>query len=837
MGGIKVGRKVRRFIIRRFSTISWVALSCLALGALSFLYLFLYFTSDLPDYDQLAAYDPTTITRLYSNDGNVVAEYAQERRIFAPYQDIPQVVINAFLAAEDKNFFDHSGVDLLSIVRAGLQSIINISANKRVVGASTITQQVARDFLLTNERTMGRKIKEAVLAYRITKAYSKERILELYLNQIFLGNKSYGIAAAAHNYFNKELVDLDVAEAAMLAALPKAPTDINPYNNYNRAKARRDWVIDRMREGGFISEKEARRAADSSITLNERSDNDKKFDDSFYSEAVRRDLIKLYGEDVVYKRGLIVNINISEKLQQYADDAFRKGVIAYDRKHGWRGAIGKVKLTKDNWHEMLLSFIENDSTRATSESNYVIAAVIAIKPKEAEVGLVDGSTGVIKLEKMLWARKTLPEQAVGPVPQKVTDVVNIGDIILVNRPEGEASYNLEQIPEVNGAMVVLQPYTGRILAMVGGYSITNNFFNRAIQAKRQPGSAFKTFVYLTAFENGYSPYTILIDEPMAISQGQGMPMWTPKNYKNDYMGAISLNTAFAKSRNLPTVKLIMSLGVPKVLDTASRLGVYKQFQKIKPTYSMALGAFETTLLDIGNAYNIIASGGFETRPKLIDSIYDRYGELLYRDKDIVCDGCDNWIDPDSQDESALPSVQYFRAKLIRGSHNKQMVALLREAIENGTGARAKVLGRDIGGKTGTTNNSFDNWFIGFSNDFTVAIYLGFDAPRTLGQRETGGTSALLIFVDFMKNALKGLPNMPIASQRKVIDMVNISGIEDGSESDDVQIPTYQAEINGYSGNYGEDGGKIGVIDGTKLPESTVQDLNQILMNMKNEESR
>lgn len=835
MNNNKLSNRVRGFVLQRFSVISWLLLSFLALASLSLLYLFLYFTSDLPDYDQLAAYDPPTITRLYSSSGNVVAEYAQERRIFTPYHNIPQLVVNAFLAAEDKNFFDHAGVDLLSIVRAAAQSAINISTNKRMVGASTITQQVARDFLLTNERTMGRKIKEAVLAYRITKAYSKERILELYLNQIFLGNQSYGIASAAQNYFRKDLADLDVAEAAMLAALPKAPTDINPYNNYNRALSRRNWVIERMRDEGFITESEAKQAISSSIKLNNHNNDEKKFDNSFYSEAVRRELIKLYGEEVVYKRGLIVSVNIDENLQQYADEALLKGIVSYDRNHGWRGAIGKIKLNKENWHERLLTFIENDTTHATASSPYILAAVINVKSKEAEIGLVDGSTDVIKLEKLLWARKTLAEQTLGPIPQKVSDVLNIGDIILISKKKGENSCTLEQIPEVNGALVVLQPYTGKILAMVGGYSMTNTFFNRAMQAKRQPGSAFKTFVYLTALENGYSPYTILIDEPLTVSQGQGMPLWTPKNYKNNFLGPIPLSTAFAKSRNIPTVKLIMSVGVPKVLDTAVQLGVYKQIKKIKPSYSMALGAYETTLLDIANAYNIIASGGFETRPKLIESIYDRYGELLYRDKEVICDGCEEWLDPDNQDEEALPSIQYFRPKLIKKRYNEQIIALLREAIENGTGAKAKVLGKDIGGKTGTTNNSFDNWFIGFSNDFTVAIYLGFDTPRTLGQKETGATTALPIFVDFMKNALKSLPNSRIGTQRKVLEMVNIGGLEDHTAFEE-NTATYEVEIGEYGTVYDEDKNKIGIIDSTKLPESTVQDLNQILMHMRGEEN-
>ncbi len=831
--------KVSHFILQRFSLISWLIFSFLAIVSLSCVYLFLYFTSDLPDYDQLAAYDPSTITRLYSHEGNVIAEYSHEKRIFTPYKEIPQIIIYAFLAAEDKNFFDHSGVDLLSIIRATVQSIINISSNKRMVGASTITQQVARYFLLTNERTIGRKIKEAVLAYRITKAYSKERILELYLNQIFLGNKSYGIAAAAHNYFDKELSDLNIEEAAMIAALPKAPSDLNPYSNYSKAKIRRDWVIERMKEEGFIQTNEALKAISSSIILNQKNENDKKFDESFYSEAVRKELLQTYGENVVYNRGLIVNINIDEKLQQYADKALRNGIVAYDRKYGWRGPIGKIKINKGNWHDSLLTFSENDKTNGTE--NYIISVIIGVKEKEAEIGLIDGSTGIIKLEKILWAKKSLSEQTVGSTPKKISDVLNIGDVVLVSKSSNDVSYKLEQIPEVNGAMVVLQPYTGKILAMVGGYSSNNNFFNRAIQAKRQPGSLFKPLVYLTALESGYNTETILHDEPMSISQGKGMPLWTPKNYTKRYMGPVPLNIAFAKSLNLPVVELIMSLGVQNVLNTAIRLGIYKNLNlnKINATYSMALGAFETTLLDITNAYNTIASSGFETKPKLIDSIYDRYGELLYRDKDIVCNGCDHWIDPEQKDENLLPNIQYFRNKLIKERYNKQMLYLLREAIINGTGAKAKVLGKDIAGKTGTTNDSFDTWFIGFSHDFTVGIYLGFDSPKTLGQKETGSTSPLPIFVNFMENALLNRPNISITEKNKVIEMVDISG--DNEDNLELSEPLNkfsvfdirnENEINDIGIN--SEKNSVNIINKSPYVEGTVNDLTEILRSMKND---
>lgn len=775
--------------MKRLAYIVSILTTLCAILLVAGLFTFINITSDLPSYAQLEAYDPPTITRLYGSRGEVIAEYATEKRILVSYNEIPKTVINAFLAAEDQHFFKHHGIDFLGLIRAVMQNTLNILTvnNKRAVGGSTITQQVVKSFLLGNERTLSRKIKEAVLAYRISNAYSKERVLELYLNQIFFGNNSYGLYAASQNYFDKELHELTVADAALLAALPKAPSMLNPFKNYQKTLERRNWVLKRMQEEGFITKTDFQKYAVQPIQLVKKIYNP-KYGETFYSEAVKQQVIALYGEEALYERGLVVNTNLDENIQRIADRAFRNEILKYDRRHGWRGPVAKINIhdiKRKQWQENLTKiYVAHDI-----DKEYEVAVVLNVTKKIVEIGFKNGHIGYIALPQLQWARSCLPNQRIG---KKITDaaqVLSMGDVILVSIFKGNKYYSLEQIPHLNGGLIALQPKTGKVLAMIGGYHF-KNFFNRAIQAQRQPGSVFKTFVYLTAFENGFTPQSRVVDAPIQISQGLHLPMWSPKNFEGKFQGEVSLETALAESLNIPTIKLMLSVGTKKVIERSVQLGVY---DKMPPntSYSVALGAFETTLMNITNAYNTIASGGYYLEPQLIDSIYDRKGNLIYFNANIVCQGCEmttrhdmysgggennngnnNNIDNSSNnysvdnisnlDEKSLPTLGYFGKRAIQKRYNDMIVSSLQKVIQEGTGKRAKVVGKTMGGKTGTTNKNTDAWFIGFSRDITVGIYLGFDLPRTLGRSEVGATLALPIYTEFMKNVLQRVEDGPIA---------------------------------------------------------------------------
>ncbi|AEI88845.1 MAG: Membrane carboxypeptidase/penicillin-binding protein [Candidatus Midichloria mitochondrii] len=706
-----------------------------------------YFSKGLPDYKQLENYDPPIISRIYSGSGEIMAEYANERRIYVEYKQVPDLVISAFLAAEDKNFFRHQGIDIYSLLRATVQSTFNIITNKRAIGGSTITQQVVKSFLLGNERTLARKIKEAILAYRISKIYSKERVLELYLNQIFFGSNSYGIAAAAQSYFDKELNALNVPEAAMLAALPKAPSALNPFLNYDRAKGRRDWVIERMAEEKFISNREAVKFAQMPIELNKK-EIAVSWTENFYIDAVKKELVNLFGEEALYTRGLIVNTYFNEDLQKKAEEAFREGIINYDRRHGWRGPIAKLPALED-WDLALRKVDKPDYI-----GKYEPAVILGInKESEIKIGCVDKSVHIIPFSNFKWARYILSEKK-----EAAKGIFKSGDVILVSR-DRNGIYHLAQVPLIDGAMVVMEPNSGRVFALIGGYDFTRSYFNRAIQAKRQPGSAFKTFVYLAALEEGYPPNAMILDDPITVSQGQGMPNWQPKNFGGQFFGLMTLRTALEKSRNIPTVRIILELGIEKIVQTAMALKIYNQ---PRYNYSVALGASETTLMDMTNAYNIIASQGMETRPKLIDSVYDRKGNLLYKDYDMKCINCI------SNDINSVPEIKYVSEPIISEDVNYQLTSLLNGAMRRGTGARSNILKKTLAGKTGTTNNSHDAWFIGFTPYITAGTYIGYDIPRDMGQRETGSTVSLPIFIDFMQAAVNDLPDVSFKVPKNII---------------------------------------------------------------------
>ncbi len=717
-----------------------VFLSCVALGMLGIAVVFFHYNRDLPDYSELANYDPDTVTRLYAADGKLLAEYAVEKRVYVPLKAVPKRVTEAFVSAEDKNFYSNTGIDIYGIARAVRQNIQNLLGNGHTVsGGSTITQQVVKNFLLTPEKSISRKIKEAILAFRITQVYSKDRILELYLNEIYLGKGSYGVAAAALNYFNKSLDDLTIEEAAFLAAMPQAPGRSDPTLHYERAKERRDYVINRMMEDGYITADEARTAIATPIVMRTRDKTEMASAD-FFAEEVRRELAAKYGDDALYKGGLFVKTTLNPELQKYSDEALRYALTQYDHRHGFRGPIAHLS-NYTNWQKDLAA-IELNKRFPLFDGERLSLVAESTKTK-ATVYFSDNTKAMLDKASLKWtANKGL----------------SVGDVLIV-APSVEAknTYEVHQIPLVNGAMIVIDPHTGRVLAMSGGYSYGGTEFNRATQAKRQPGSAFKPFVYLTAMENGFTPASVIVDEPVELSQGAGMPIWKPGNYHDDYLGPAMLRLGLEKSRNTMTIRLAEMLGLPKIMEMALRFGIY---DKLPEQYSMVLGAQETTLIRLANAYAMLVNGGKKISPSLIERIDDRDGKTILRRDARACVSCNT----DDETKSPVPELPPIpvddRMQIADNRAVYQVVSMLEGVAEHGTGAASKKIGKIVGGKTGTTNDSRDTWFIGFSPDLVAGIYVGFDQPQTLGKKETGASVALPGFINFMEKALKDTPSIP-----------------------------------------------------------------------------
>jgi penicillin-binding protein 1A len=721
-----------------------------------------YYGQDLPDYSQLKDYKPPIVTRLYAGDGRLMAEFAQEKRVFVPINEVPDIVKQAFIAAEDKNFYTHPGIDFTAIARAALSNIINAGSGRRPVGASTITQQVAKNFLLTNEVSYTRKIKEAILAYRMEQALSKDRLLELYLNQIFLGARSYGVAAASMEYFNKSLPELSIEEAAYLAALPKAPNNYHPVRKYDAALARRNWVIERMREDGYINNSQAELATIKPLKTVQR-DISRIVSAPYFAEEVRRELAEHYGAESLYGGGLSVRTTIDPKLQDIAERSMRAGLQEYDRRHGWRGPVKNFP-SLDGWQ---LQLEETDKPAGMLEE-WDLAVVLESSPKEARIGLIGGQEGRIPLAQAAWARKCLNEcYSLGPEITGVDQVLKTGDVVMVssvvpapvsndkNPPQENPGdvYELQQIPLVQGALIALDPHTGRVLAMQGGWKYGISEFNRATQAKRQPGSAFKPFVYLAALDKGFTPATLVMDGPFVIEDRPGH-FWSPTNYKEEYYGPTPIRVGVEKSKNLMTVRLADYIGMDVIAEYAERFGIT---DKMPHHLSNALGAGETTLLRMTAAYGVLVNGGKKIEPSFIDRIQDRRGSTVFRHDARACEGCGHLIRWEGQN---VPDVPDTRAQIADPRTAYQMVSILEGAVERGTALKAKELGRPLAGKTGTTNESKDTWFIGFSPDLLVGVFMGFDEPRSLGKRETGASAALPVWISFMKEALVDTSPMP-----------------------------------------------------------------------------
>lgn len=727
------------------------------IGFVCIIGLFYIYSHDLPDPNKLAQYEPPIVTRLYADNGKLLAEYATEHRLYMPLEAMPKRVVDAFLAAEDKDFYKHDGVSFKSIARAVVTNINNIGRNRNMVGGSTITQQVVKNFLLTNERSFERKIKEAILAFRMDRIYSKDRILELYLNEIYLGKRSYGVAAAALNYFNKSLDELSIAEAAFLAGLPKGPANYDPEENYERAKERRNYVLDQMLINGFITNEEFEIADNVPITVRKR-DKSEVAEADFFAEEVRRKLADKYGAEVLYEGGLFVKTTVDPEMQRKADAALRNALMEYDRRHGWRGPITHFPNFSD-WQERLQK-VEIETPLFEDQQ---LAMVQEIEDEEAaSLIFLDDKTGKLPLSKMEWARKYVSETMTGGAVQKVSDVVRVGDVVLVKplykeqedseaEPVESGEYDLLQIPRVNGALVAMDPHSGRVMAMSGGYSYMGSEFNRATQAKRQPGSAFKPFVYLAGIESGMTPTTKLLDGPISIPQGPDKPAWTPQNYSGDFLGYITMRMGLERSRNATTVYLASLLGIDRIREIGNRFGIY---DNLPPHYATVLGSQETTLLRLVNAYSILVNGGKRVDPQLIERIDNRYGKIIYRRDSRDCNNCVFRDDIPAEVQKAPPELADNREVVVDAASAYQVTHMLQGVVQRGTAVRARSLGIPLGGKTGTTNDSRDAWFVGFSPDLVVGLYIGFDKPRPLGPKETGSSVALPGFIDFMDVALK-----------------------------------------------------------------------------------
>ena len=664
---------------------------------------------------------------MYSGNGELVADFSKEKRIFVPYEAIPKKVINSFLSAEDKNFFSHPGVDAKGVMRAIINNIQNIMTSKRLEGASTITQQVAKNFLLTNEVSFNRKIKEAILAFRIERALSKERILELYLNQIYLGSGAYGVAAASLEYFDKSIKELNYSEAALLAALPKAPSKYNPFRNQELAKFRRDLVLKNLFDNNFIDKKNFSRLIDSKIELKKLK---KVFleDSQYYVEDVRKNIIEKLTYEKVYNQGYNINTPINLELQKIATQSLRNGLIAYDRRKGWRGPIKNIEYSKDWSNKIEKKF------RLEKSIGWQIAIVKKVNQFDALIETENNSAAKIKYKDISWTKKDFK------------DLLKKGDLVYVKK-ENKDTYSLQQLPKINGGIIAMDPFTGRILALSGGFSFKNSEFNRATQALRQPGSAFKPFVYALALENKYTPSSLVLDAPLVLDQGIDLKKWKPENYGKKFYGPSTLRVGLEKSRNLMTVRIAQNLGTDKVANFSKKMGIY---QKPEELLSISLGSAETTLISLTSAYCSFVNGGKLVKPVLIDRIQDGEGITIINNENRKCINCEKI----SFTGKEFPKVKDNYQQVISSQTAYQLTSILQGVVERGTGKRLKKLGLNIAGKTGTTNENTDAWFVGFTSNLVIGVYVGMDNPKPLGKFETGSKAALPIFEEFVKKSVK-----------------------------------------------------------------------------------
>lgn len=866
-----------------FKFLFFFGLICFAIGTIAVVSVFVYYSFKVPKHTNLEDYQPSITSRLYSSNGILLKEYADEKRIFTPIENIPNVVKNAFISAEDKNFYKHRGIDPQAIISASIYNVFAYFNKQQFRGGSTITQQVVKNLLLTNERTIERKIKEAILSYRITKDFSKDKILELYLNHIYLGNNAYGVASAALNYFNKSLNEITTEEAALLAAMPKAPGKLNPVNNYDAALARRNWVLERMYKDGYIGKSEYEKAITQPINLQKREFN-RDFNYGAYVEEVRKTLSNMYSEESLMKDGFVVSTTIEPKIQKALDDALKNGLEAYDRRHGYRKSLGNIadnnKDFNNNWAEKLKEFeikeyYREDWQRAVileKLEDRIVIGLLENKDTEnyeydelVEINGIKAKKSYLLLSNIKWVidpsllNMTITDEEGNEVEVKyevkTTNDVNlqIGDVIFVG-PTIRSGYLVKQTPQVNGGAVALDPHTGRVLGMVGGYIDSEITFNRVTQAKRQPGSVIKPFVYLTAFENGYKPTDTIMDEEIVLPQGMGVPNYRPKNFSNTYHGLVTLRTALQNSYNVATVRLVSELGVSKVTNTIKRFGINERPKRV---YSVVLGSVESHLINMARAYSMIVNGGKYIDIETIEKIQDKYGKTIYKRDERECKNC---IITDKKlkiEDIEVPFLEEDRKSISDEASTYQIISILEGVVNYGTAWRAKSIGKIIGGKTGTSNDFRDAWFIGFSPDIVIGVYVGFDDNRSLGENETGSRAALPIFIDAAKVILKDEPSIPfrvpsdivlkridsstgksptlISKDRNIIfeafktkDLKDIEEDTHYNNEEENVFRIYNEEDNVEKNNQYYFNGDVSSDDGNSLNKNTTEEFNDLI---------
>lgn len=756
------------------------------------------YSQGLTSHEVLKDYQPPVMTRVHAANGQLMAEYARERRLYLPIQAVPARVVQAFISAEDKNFFKHHGLDYEGLARAVIVNVRNYMNGRRLIGASTITQQVAKNFLLTSERSLDRKIKEALLSRRIEQTFTKYQILELYLNEIYLGIGSYGVAAASLNYFDKSVHELSLPEMAYLAALPKAPNNYHPFRHAERAIERRNYVIDRMIANGYVKPEEGEAAKKQPLQVSLRDRGSQIAASEYFAEEVRRVLYAKYGEEQLYEGGLSVRTTLDTRMQNLARNALRNGLLSFDKKRGWRGPVNTIDVAGD-WGQPLakVKLLED-------LDDWRMAVVLGADKAEATIGLrpalgVDGKlvkereTGVLKVANMKWARWAASTKRKTPKKMGVSDILQPGDVIYVqqiDKAKPELGYRLQQVPGVDGAIVAMDPYTGRVLALVGGFSFVDSQFNRATQAKRQPGSSFKPFVYASALDNGYTPASVVMDAPIKLKMANGK-IWNPSNYSKKYYGPQTLRLGIERSRNVMTVRLAKDMGMPLVAEYARRFGIY---DNMLPVLSMSLGAGETTVLRMTAAYAMLANGGRKVTPTLIDRIQDRYGRTIYRHDQRKCALCaaEKW------QGQAEPTLVDEREQVLDPMTAYQITSMMEGVVKRGTGVRIKkIVNRPLAGKTGTSNDAKDAWFMGYSPDLAVGVFVGYDTPKAMGRGATGGELAAPIFGDFMKQALAGQPKIPFRVPRgiKLVPINRKTGLRSSAGGGGVILEAFKPGTN------------------------------------------
>ena len=732
-------------MIKFFKKIFILISSAILLSGILILSILWAFSNNLPDYKFLKSYKPAVSSKVYSGDGELVSDFSTEKRIFIPYNSIPEKVIKAFLSAEDKNFFNHPGVDARGVLRAVFNNIKNTLSSRRLEGASTITQQVAKNFLLTNEVSFNRKIKEAILAFRIERALTKERILELYLNQIYLGEGTYGIASASLEYFDKPINELNYIEASLLAALPKAPSRYNPYKDIDLAKFRRNLVLKNLLDNNYITKKNYTNFIKEKIILKKRK---KIFleDTRYYVEDIRKYTVEKFGYEKVYKQGFNIKTPLNLNLQYIATKALRKGLIDYDKRKGWRGSLKNIQ-NFNYWNKK-----ENlEKLRLEKSIGWELAIVKKIEKFSASIESENNNKGIINYENISWTKLEFDE------------LFKVGDIIYVKKIKDNI-YDLKQLPNVNGGIIVMDPYTGRVLALSGGFSFKRSEFNRSTQAFRQPGSAFKPFIYALALENNYTPSTLVLDAPLVLKQGTDLKMWKPENYGKKFYGPSTLRMKLEKSRNLMTVRIAQDLGLKKIVNFSKLLGIYENPSEL---LSISLGSGETTLLKLTTAYCSFINGGKLVKPILIDRIQDSEGNTIFNSETRKCDDCGQV----SFLSNKVPKISDNFTQIFSPETAYQMTSILEGTVKRGTAKRLKDLNLDLAGKTGTTNKNTDTWFIGLTSKLAVGVYVGLDEPKTLGKYETGAKTAMPIFKEFIKKAIKKEDARPFKVADNIVMMV------------------------------------------------------------------